>query len=187
MTEASNPFLLIMMVLPLVGAVVVAAMGGAPVRTVKLTALVIALVEIVLAAIAVDRLPQLPDRGSTERALPRPFTGLDPLLRHLVLARRRRYLAGDDRADRGAGADRDRRLLGGEAAGRSHRRRLLRAAADPASAMIGVFAATDVFVFYVMFEVMLIPMYFLIGEFGGVTAGLRRDQVLPLLAASVAC
>ena len=35
-------------------------------------------------------------------------------------------------------------------------------------AMIGVFAATNVFVFYVMFEVMLIPMYFLIGAFGGV-------------------
>lgn len=34
-------------------------------------------------------------------------------------------------------------------------------------AMIGVFAATDVFLFYVMFEVMLIPMYFLIGAFGG--------------------
>ena len=34
--------------------------------------------------------------------------------------------------------------------------------------MIGVFAATDVFVFYVMFEVMLIPMYFLIGAYGGV-------------------
>src|SRR3954453_15376288 len=35
------------------------------------------------------------------------------------------------------------------------------------SAMIGVFAATDVFLFYVFFEVMLIPMYFLIGSFGG--------------------
>jgi NADH-quinone oxidoreductase subunit M len=35
------------------------------------------------------------------------------------------------------------------------------------AAMTGVFAATDVFVFYVMFEVMLIPMYFLIGAFGG--------------------
>ncbi|GAA2004927.1 NADH-quinone oxidoreductase subunit M [Nakamurella flavida] len=34
-------------------------------------------------------------------------------------------------------------------------------------AMVGVFAATDVFLFYVMFEVMLIPMYFLIGRFGG--------------------
>lgn len=35
------------------------------------------------------------------------------------------------------------------------------------SMMIGVFAATDVFLFYVFFEVMLIPVYFLIGSFGG--------------------
>ncbi len=33
--------------------------------------------------------------------------------------------------------------------------------------MIGVFAATDVFLFYVFFEAVLIPMYFLIGSFGG--------------------
>ncbi len=32
--------------------------------------------------------------------------------------------------------------------------------------MIGVFAATDVFLFYVIFEAMLIPVYFLIGGFG---------------------
>ena len=32
---------------------------------------------------------------------------------------------------------------------------------------IGVFAATDVFLFYVLFEATLIPIYFLIGEFGG--------------------
>lgn len=32
--------------------------------------------------------------------------------------------------------------------------------------MIGVFAATDVFLFYVIFEVMLIPVYFLIGGYG---------------------
>jgi NADH-quinone oxidoreductase subunit M len=34
--------------------------------------------------------------------------------------------------------------------------------------MIGVFAATDVFLFYVFFEAMLIPMYFIIGSYGGV-------------------
>ena len=34
--------------------------------------------------------------------------------------------------------------------------------------MIGVFAATDVFLFYVLFELMLIPMYFLIGGYGGI-------------------
>ncbi|MGY1749173.1 NADH-quinone oxidoreductase subunit M [Modestobacter sp. SYSU DS0511] len=33
--------------------------------------------------------------------------------------------------------------------------------------LVGVFAATDVFLFYVFFEAMLIPMYFLIGGFGG--------------------
>jgi NADH-quinone oxidoreductase subunit M len=33
--------------------------------------------------------------------------------------------------------------------------------------LVGVFAATDVFLFYVFFEAMLIPMYFLIGRFGG--------------------
>ena len=35
------------------------------------------------------------------------------------------------------------------------------------SFMVGVFAATDVFLFYVFFEAMLVPMYFLIGSFGG--------------------
>jgi NADH-quinone oxidoreductase subunit M len=35
------------------------------------------------------------------------------------------------------------------------------------STMIGVFAAQDVFLFYVFFEIMLVPMYFLIGSYGG--------------------
>ena len=33
--------------------------------------------------------------------------------------------------------------------------------------MVGVFAATDVFLFYVFFEAMLVPMYFIIGSYGG--------------------
>jgi NADH-quinone oxidoreductase subunit M len=33
--------------------------------------------------------------------------------------------------------------------------------------MVGVFAATDVFLFYVLFEAMLFPVYFLIGSYGG--------------------
>jgi len=35
------------------------------------------------------------------------------------------------------------------------------------STMFGVFAAADVFLFYAFFEVMLVPMYFLIGSYGG--------------------
>jgi len=33
--------------------------------------------------------------------------------------------------------------------------------------IIGVFAATDVFLFYVFFEAMLLPVYFMIGRYGG--------------------
>ena len=32
---------------------------------------------------------------------------------------------------------------------------------------VGVFAATDVFLFYVFFEATLIPIYFLVGGYGG--------------------
>ena len=43
--------------------------------------------------------------------------------------------------------------------------------------MVGVFAATDVFLFYVFFEAMLIPVYFLIGQRRG-AAPVRRGEVL---------
>src|SRR6185295_11217274 len=33
--------------------------------------------------------------------------------------------------------------------------------------VIGVFGSIDVFLFYVLFEAMLIPIYFLIGSYGG--------------------
>ena len=33
--------------------------------------------------------------------------------------------------------------------------------------MLGVFMARDLFLFYVMWEVMLVPMYFIIGIWGG--------------------
>ena len=33
--------------------------------------------------------------------------------------------------------------------------------------MLGVFVALDLFLFYVMWEVMLVPMYFIIGIWGG--------------------
>src|SRR5208282_1157927 len=35
------------------------------------------------------------------------------------------------------------------------------------ASMIGVFISLDLFLFYVFFEVMLLPMYFLIGIWGG--------------------
>ena len=48
--------------------------------------------------------------------------------------------------------------------------------------MIGVFAATDVFLFYVIFEAMLVPVYFLIGGFG---SGERAAAALKFLLYSL--
>ena len=41
------------------------------------------------------------------------------------------------------------------------------------SCALFLFLATDVFLFYVFFEVILIPMYFLIGGFGGPRRSVR--------------
>jgi NADH-quinone oxidoreductase subunit M len=49
--------------------------------------------------------------------------------------------------------------------------------------MVGVFVARDVFLFYVFFEAMLIPVYFLIGGFGGAQ---RRYAAVKFLIYSLA-
>ncbi|WP_226921099.1 NADH-quinone oxidoreductase subunit M [Georgenia subflava] len=49
--------------------------------------------------------------------------------------------------------------------------------------MIAVFAARDVFLFYVLFEAMLIPVYFLVGNYGGPR---RRTAALKFLLYSLA-
>ncbi|MCH8613831.1 NADH-quinone oxidoreductase subunit M [Arsenicicoccus dermatophilus] len=49
--------------------------------------------------------------------------------------------------------------------------------------MVGVFAATDVFLFYVFFEAMLVPVYFLVAGFGGPR---RRAAALKFLLFSLA-
>ena len=46
--------------------------------------------------------------------------------------------------------------------------------------MIGVFVSLDMLLFYLFFEITLIPMYFLIGVWGGETTNLCSDQVLSL-------
>lgn len=49
--------------------------------------------------------------------------------------------------------------------------------------MIAVFAARDVFLFYVVFEAMLVPVYFLIGGYGGIR---RRYAAMKFLIYSLA-
>ena len=49
--------------------------------------------------------------------------------------------------------------------------------------MIGVFAAQDLFLFYIFFEAGLIPMYLIIGIWGGADRIYAALQILPLHAA----
>ena len=46
--------------------------------------------------------------------------------------------------------------------------------------LIGVFCALDLFLFYVFWEVSLVPMYFLIGIWGHERRHLRHREILPL-------
>ena len=74
-------------------------------------------------------------------------------------------------------------LVGAAAAGRASRTRergyyaLLLVLT---TGMLGVFVALDLFLFYVMWEVMLIPMYFIIGIWGGERRLYAAHQVLHL-------
>ena len=52
-----------------------------------------------------------------------------------------------------------------------------------AAFMVAIFAARDVFLFYVVFEAMLIPVYFLVGRYGGVK---RRAAAIKFLLYSLA-
>ena len=45
---------------------------------------------------------------------------------------------------------------------------------------MGSFLSLDLFVFFLFFEIVLVPMYFLIGGWGYERPGLRGDQVLPV-------
>ena len=53
--------------------------------------------------------------------------------------------------------------------------------------MIGAFLALDLFVFYVFWELMLIPMYFIIGIWGGERRLYAVDQVRHLHAGRARC
>ena len=160
-------YLVVLIFLPVVGALVLAAMSGAPVRTVKLTALAFSLAELAVAAAlwvaytSSAAVVDLPFRENFSVSWI-PYFGINfslgvdgisltmialiAVLMPIVL-----------------GASWEERLPAGRTIGGYFALLLVLQ-----GAMVGVFAATNVFVFYVMFEVMLIPMYFLVGAFGGV-------------------
>ena len=171
MNTGQSWYLVILILLPVAGAVVLAAMSGAPVKTVKLTALAFSLVELGIVVALWIAYRSTMGGAAEQVAVPFketfsvdwiPFFGISfslgidgisltmialiAVLMPIVL-----------------GASWEEKLPAGRTIGGYFALLLVLQ-----GAMIGVFAATNVFVFYVMFEVMLIPMYFLIGAFGGV-------------------
>jgi len=162
-TEVSGGggLLLAMLLLPLVGSVLVAPMRSAP-RAAKATALVFALVELVLAGLAWSLYH--PGGGRTQLILSTPWIpafgtrfalGVDGIA--LVMIALLNVLVPIVMGSSWAEKLPEGRTPAGYYA-------LLLALQ---SLLIGVFASIDVFLFYLFFEVMLVPMYFLIGRFGG--------------------
>jgi NADH-quinone oxidoreductase subunit M len=153
--------LLSMLLLPLVGSAVVAPMRSAPVVA-KVTALGFALVELVLAALVWS--VYQPGGGRLQLTLSIPWIpafgtrfalGIDGIA--LVMIALISVLVPIV-----MGSSWTEKLPEGRTPAGFYALLLVLQ-----SLLIGVFAATDVFLFYLFFEVMLVPMYFLIGRFGG--------------------
>ncbi len=156
------PFLTVLVALPAVAALVVRALPGAAHGKVRQIALGFALVELAIAVVMVTQF-NVDDAGTHQLSetyawIPQIGTswalgvdGLGLLMVMLaVILTPLAILAGwrDD-------ADADKQM------------KYLSLILFLQAFMVGIFAARDVFLFYVMFEAMLIPLYFLIGLFGG--------------------
>ena len=157
------PWLTILMVVPLVGSLVVAILPSA--ETAKQTALGISLVTLALGVVAaaqfqtgsgeqfqlVEEHSWIPQFG-VSYALGVDGIALTLILLALVLTPVCLLAAWND--------------LEGEAASGRRVQTYFALMLVLVTFMVGVFAATDVFLFYVFFEAMLIPVYFMIGSFG---------------------
>ncbi|WP_030526716.1 NADH-quinone oxidoreductase subunit M [Phycicoccus jejuensis] len=160
----SLPLLTLMMVVPVLGAVVVAALPNGSVRLARPVALGASLVTLVLAVLAWVAF----DSGSTAMfqltethawipqfgvsyALGVDGIALALIVMAAILVPVCLLAAWNDVPE--------------AEAGRLKRYFALMLVLE--AFMVGVFAATDVFLFYVFFEAMLIPVYFLIGLYGG--------------------
>ena len=162
---SSLPLLTLMMVVPLVGAIIVATLPGDSAKLAKPIALGASLVTLVLALLAWARF----DNGATEQfqlaevhpwipqfgvsyALGVDGIALSLIVMAAILTPICLIAAWNDVTEEGY----------------SREKRYFALMLVLEAFMVGVFAATDVFLFYVFFEAMLIPVYFLIGLFGGV-------------------
>ncbi len=180
MNTSSVPWLSLLMLVPLVGAAIVAALPGRSSKTAKELALTFSLATLVLGVIAAAqagsatggsqfRLEEqhswIPQFG-VSYALGVDGIALALILMALVLTPVCILAAWRDVPDGGRRENTYFALL-----------------LVLETFMVGVFSATDVFLFYVFFEAMLIPVYFLIGLYGGPG---RRAAAMKFLIFSLA-
>ncbi|WP_298454526.1 NADH-quinone oxidoreductase subunit M [uncultured Cellulomonas sp.] len=173
------PLLTVLIVLPLVGAVVLWALPAGLRERVRTVAVVVTVLELVVglaaltafdtAAAATHQLtethPWIPAIGASYAV---GVDGVGLLLVLLSVLLTPLVVLASDRTTAGS-ADRLRHYLA--------------LVLVLEAFMVAVFAARDVFLFYVLFEAMLIPVYFLIGVFGGVQ---RRYAAVKFLVFSLA-
>ena len=160
---SSFPFLTVLIVVPAIGAAVVAAMPNA--KTAKQVALGVSLVELLIGIVALTQFSlhsatqfQLEEKHSWIPQFGVSYSvGVDGIALSLILM----ALILTPICLMAAWHDVP------EVPGNRRVQTYFALLLVLASFMVGVFAATDVFLFYVFFEAMLIPVYFLIGFYGG--------------------
>jgi NADH-quinone oxidoreductase subunit M len=185
---AQFPWLTTLIVVPLLGAALVWALPGAARRHARPVAVGVALLELVLAGVAVTRfdtsqagLQQLAETRSwiptfgVSYAVAVNGVGLSLILLSVLLVPLVLVAAWREHPD----VHPDGLVVEGGGRIRHYVALVLLLEAF----MVAVFAARDVFLFYVLFEAMLVPVYFMIGSFGGAQ---RRYAAVKFLLFSLA-
>ena len=168
MTDPTFPWLTTLVVVPLLGALAVWALPGAARRWARHVAVGVSLVELVLAGFALgafrtgdaatvqltEQVSWIPAFGASY-ALGVTGIGLSLVLLSVLLVPVVLLAAWREHPD------------APDADGGSRIRTYVALVLVLEAFMVAVFAARDVFLFYVLFEAMLVPVYFMIGLFGG--------------------
>ncbi len=189
LNDQTFPWLTTLIVVPVVGAVVVASLRGTARRHARAVALGVSLLVALLAAVVAlgfdtgdaathqftESVPWIPALGVTY-ALGMDGVGLALVLLSVVLVPLVILAAWREHPDNpGSG--------GRPVAGGARIQRYLALVLVLEAFMVSIFVARDVFLFYILFEAMLIPVYFMIGAFGGLR---RRYAALKFLLYSLA-
>ncbi|WP_250445232.1 NADH-quinone oxidoreductase subunit M [Actinotalea sp. C106] len=195
MQDQTFPWLTTLIVVPLIGAAVLWALPGAVRRHARPIAVGFSLVALlvgVLAALSFDAAEagahQLVEQASwipafgVSYALGVDGVGLLLVLLSVVLVPLVLLAAWREHPDRpAAGTEATASAREDLAGGRVRHYMALVLVLE--ALMVAVFAARDVFLFYVLFEAMLIPVYFMVGAFGGLQ---RRYAAVKFLLFSLA-